>query len=165
MIRRLSVLSTLLLVVGSPSLAQQKASKKPPVKKAVRSKAADPMGQIAESHVRGNVPAKPKFDKYLRRDLTAFFTRSSGKKVAVDYEFLRDGPTQTGISFPKYYLWVRVRTGKKLIDEGAVRLAAIDQQRFEVTHYLPKAEMKKDPAQIDGLFPLPVGDRIRQKLK
>jgi len=123
------------------------------------------MAKVAESHIKGNVPPKAKFGKYLRRDLTTYFTRLNRKKIAVEYEFLRDGPTQTGIAYPKYYLWVTVHTGTKLVDEGAARAAAIDRRRFEVTHYLPEAAMKKDPEQIDSVFPLPVGDRIRQRLK
>ena len=165
MIRCLHVLCGLLIVMGSPTTAQQPAGKKPPAKKAARPQPLDPMAAIADSHIKGNVPAKARFDAYLRRDLTAYFARSNGKKVAVACEFLRDGPTQTGIAYPKYYLWVKVRAGKKLVDEGAVRVAAIDRQRFEVTHYLSKTDMKKDPEQIDGVFPLPVGDRIRQRLQ
>jgi hypothetical protein len=165
MIRRLCYIVSLTILLVSSSLAQHQGGNKPGASKSAHRSASDPMARIAESHIRGNVPAKPKFDKYLRRDLTTYFSRASGKKVAVDYEFLRDGPTQTGISFPKYYLWVKVRGGKKLLDQGAVRLAAIDQKRFEVTDYLPKAEMKKAPEQIDWVFPGPVGDRIRQRLK
>jgi hypothetical protein len=165
MIRRLSVLCGWLLVFGSPSLAWQQAGKKPRAVKAAPPQPMDPMAAIAESHIKGNVPPPSRFDRYLRRDLTAYFTRSTGKKVTVQYEFLREGPTQTGIAYPKYYLWVKVRSGRKLVDEGAVRVAAIDRQRFAVTHYLPKAEMKKAPEAIDGVFPLPVGDRIRQRLK
>lgn len=123
------------------------------------------MSEVAASHINSNVPAKPNFDRFLKRDLTAYFTRSTGRKVAVDYAFLREGPTQTGVSYPKYYLWVKIRIGKNVIEEGAVRVAAIDQKQFEITHYLSKAAMKKNPEQINEIFPLPVGDKIQQMLK
>ena len=138
MTRRLTILCGWLLVFGSPSLAWQQASKKPRAPKAAPPQPLDPMAAIAESHIKGNVPPQSRFDRYLRRDLTAYFTRSTGKKVTVQYEFLREGPTQTGIAYPKYYLWVTVHTGTKLVDEGAARAAAIDRRRFEVTHYLPE---------------------------
>jgi hypothetical protein len=163
--RHLLILCSFVFVVGSPALAWQHTGKKSSTKNDVRSSLSNPATGIAESHIKGNVPAKPTFDKYLKRDLAAYFAKSTGKKVAVEYEFLRDGPTQTGISYPKYYLWVKARTGKQISDEGAMRVAAIDQQRFEVTHFLPKAAMKKDAGQINAVFPLPVGDRIRQRLK
>ena len=129
---------------------------------------ADPtnaMKEIADSHLRGNIPKGAAFDRYLRRDLTAYFAKATGKKVTVAYEFLRDGPTQSGVSYPKYYLWVTVRLGKKKLDEGAVRVAAINRERFEVTDFLSKVAMKKDPAEIDEVFPQSVGEKIRQEFK
>src|SRR5438094_5556117 len=102
------ILCGLLIVVGSASAAQPPDGKKPSAKKPAHPQPQDPMAAIAESHIKGNVPAKARFDKYLWRDLTAYFARSTGKKVAVAYEFLREGPTQTGSSYPKYYLWVLI---------------------------------------------------------
>lgn len=162
---RFNTLCCALLLGSSMAMAQQQTSKKPPVKKALQSKPSNPMAEIAESHINGNVPVSSDFDRFLKRDLTAYFTKSIGKRIAVEYQFLREGATQTGISYPKYYLWVKIRNGKKLIEEGAVRVAAIDQKQFDITHYLSKATMKQKPEQIDEVFPLPVGDKIRQRLR
>lgn len=125
---------------------------------------ANPLAGVAESHIRGNVPAQPKFDKLLKRDLTRYFTKA-GKAPTVEYEFLRHGPTQTGVAFPKYYLWVKVRHGRRLTGEGAVRVAAVGQKQFDVTDFLSIAEMRRNPSQIDTVFPREVGDRIRARLQ
>lgn len=121
--------------------------------------------QIAESHTAANVPTKANFDKFLRRDLTAYFAKATGKKVIVKYELLRDGPTQSGVAYPKYYLWVKISRDKTPLQEGAVRVAAIQRRRFEVTHYLSKVEIAKRPEQIEETFSVPVAEKIRQKIK
>src|SRR5213078_4351122 len=81
---------------------------------------------IAESHIRANLPDKKNFDKFLKRDLEQYFKDSLQKTVHVEYELLRKGPTQTGIAYPKFYAWVTIRDGEKVIDQGAVRVAAIE---------------------------------------
>jgi len=126
---------------------------------------ANPMDEVANSHVEGNAPTDSEFGKVLKRDLTKYFTKLNGKGTTVDYKYLREGATQSGVSYPKYYLWVSVYRSKKLIDAGAVRVAAIDQSYFDVTDYLSKAQIRKNPQQIDTVFPQPVCDRIRQLVK
>lgn len=126
---------------------------------------ASPMDDIAKSHVEGNALAPSKFDKVLKRDLTAYFQKSKGKGLTVNYKYLREGATQSGVSYPKYYLWVSVYRHKRLIDAGAVRVAAIDQSYFEVTNYLSKAQIRKNPKQIELVFPQPVCAKISQLLK
>src|SRR5688572_13387656 len=81
---------------------------------------------IAESHIRGNVPDEKDFDKFLKRDLEKYFKDVKQKTVTVDYELLRKGPTQSGIAFPKFYAWVTVRDGAVVIEQGAIRVAAVD---------------------------------------
>jgi len=49
---------------------------------------------------------------------------------------LRDGPTQSGVSYPKFYLWVRVAGGKSVDDRGAVRVVAVKRKRFDVTDFM-----------------------------
>jgi hypothetical protein len=122
------------------------------------------MNDVATSHVQGNVPGQSAFDRLLKRDLTDYFVKA-GKKVAVVHEFLRDGPTQSGTSYPKYYLWVELRKGGTTTDEGAVRVAAVDKSRFVVTDYLSRATMLKHPTQIDSVFPAQVCDKIRARLQ
>src|SRR4051794_22699849 len=97
------------------------------------------MDDIARSHVDAYVPPPDKFQPLLRRDLALYFRKSKTEKVTVEPEMLRDGPTQSGLSFPKFYVWARVFTGGRLREEGAVRLAAVEGKRFDVTDYLSKA--------------------------
>lgn len=119
---------------------------------------------IAESHVRANVPDGKDFDSFLKRDLAAYFKGERKGTIAVEYELLRDGPTQTGISFPKFYAWVKAREDGRLFAEGAARLAAVEKKRFGVTDFLSREDAARDPEGIYRVFPRDVGDKIRKKL-
>ena len=122
-------------------------------------------GTIAESHIQANVPEATDFDKFMLRDLEAYFTNQTGHAVQVKFEFLREGPTQTGVAYPKFYLWIRLTDKNKSEQEGAVRVAAIEKKRFEVTDYMKASEIKKNPDAIYRVFPRPVGNKILEKIK
>jgi|SRR4051812_32821987 hypothetical protein len=111
---------------------------------------------IAPSHIEGNVPATQDFERLLIRDLTAFFAARTGKVVRIEYRLLRDGPTQTGIAFPKYYAWVKVFDGNALIDDGAVRLAAIERKRFEITDFVSSDTARANRSAVEAVFPPPL---------
>jgi len=120
---------------------------------------------IVRSHIEANVPDGKNFDVYLKRDLATYFKNLTGKDVAVEFELLREGPTQTGIAFPKFYAWVSVRNSKNIvIDEGAVRLAAIEKKRFEITHFLSRSEISKTPESPLKIFPGDIVKKIDAKL-
>ena len=101
------------------------------------------------SPVDGNVPDQTHFHRYLERDLRAYFQTDS-----LEYELLRNGPTQVGVSLPKYYLWVRAKdkTGN-VTAEGACRVAAIEKELFEVLQFLDKESISTDPEQVETIFP------------
>jgi hypothetical protein len=120
--------------------------------------------QIADSHIEANVPKGALFNEYLNRDLNSYFCVAS-KGCVVEYELLRDGPTQTGISYPKYYLWVRCSTKNAVDREGAVRVAAIEQKRFDVTNFLSRDEISKSPEQVASVFPAALVDKIVQRAR
>src|SRR6058998_2120737 len=80
---------------------------------------------VAQSHIDANVPRNDDFDNFLKRDLAKYFSANNGQVTSVEYELLRDSPTQTGISYPKFYAWVRIVRNARDKEEGAVRLAAI----------------------------------------
>jgi hypothetical protein len=105
---------------------------------------------IAESHIRANVPEAADFDNFRLRDLEAYFTKQTGQAFQVKFELLREGPTQTGVAYPKFYLWVRLTNMNKAVQEGAVRVSAIEKKRFEVTNYMSASEIKKIPTQYTG---------------
>lgn len=104
-------------------------------------------------HIEANVPNAEDFKPFLVRDLNSYFRSKLQKSVNVDYELLRNGPTQTGIAWPKYYAWVRVYEGSKLIDQGAVRLAAVRKSEFGITDFLSKVEIRKDAQNVRKIFP------------
>jgi len=119
---------------------------------------------IAQSHVDANVPSSDQFHVLLKRDLHAFFRAARGTEVAVDYELLRPGPTQSGVAYPKYYLWARVRNAPGvLVDEGAVRVAAVDRKRFDVTDFVSKRDIQSNPTAVEQVFPKALADGIRSR--
>jgi hypothetical protein len=126
---------------------------------------AQPQGEsIAESHIRANVPDEKDFDKFLKRDLEQYFKETLNKTVTVEFELLRKGPTQTGIAYPKFYAWVTIRDSVKVIDQGAVRVAAIEKKHFDVTDFVSEADIKDAPLMLDRIFPKLVADKIRERL-
>jgi len=111
------------------------------------------------------VPDSADFEKVLRRDLAAYFATARKKKdVPVEYEPLRRGPTQSGVSYPKFYLWVRVSGGKTPKDRGAVRIEAIEKKRFAVTDFVPEETIRADPNGIYQVFPAQVCETIKGKV-
>ncbi len=110
--------------------------------------------QIEQSHIDGNVPAAKDFHKFLVRDLQKYFSSLLKTKVLVEYELLRDGPTQSGVSFPKYYAWVKIYgKGAKLIEQGAVRVAAEDKTEFGVTDFWNVNKIRDDEKNLPLTFP------------
>ena len=117
--------------------------------------------ELPRSHTEANVPPPESFDGFLKRDLLAYF-KASGTPGAtiVTYKPLRNGPTQSGVSYPKYYLWVKVLTGSKLSQEGAVRVAAIERTHFDVTNFMSKTQIQSVPAQVGNVFPAALVPRV-----
>jgi hypothetical protein len=124
-----------------------------------------PQGEsIVDSHIRANVPDEKDFDKFLKRDLEQYFKDTIQKTVTVEFELLRKGPTQTGIAYPKFYAWVTIRDGGKVIEQGAVRMAAVEKKYFDVTDFVSEADIREAPLVLDRIFPKPVADKIRERL-
>ena len=119
---------------------------------------------IAESHVKANVPEEKDFDVFLKRDLTEYFKEQKKKSVVVEYELLRKGATQSGTAFPKFYAWVTLKVDGSSVEEGPVRVAAIEKKRFGIYDYVSRVEIERDVAKLNQLFPAPVADKIREKL-
>ena len=113
--------------------------------------AQSPLTDVQASHIDANVPPPGSFDAFLKRDLLAYF-HVAGVSAA-EYKLLRDEPTQSGVAYPKYYLWVKVRSGNSMIHEGAVRVAAIERERFEVTSFLSRSKIQSAPSIVGEVFP------------
>lgn len=109
---------------------------------------------VQHSHIEANVPSAEVFAPLLQRDLLAF-VRANGTPNAtrVEYTLLRDAPTQSGMSYPKFYAWVKVLSNSNKVSEGAVRLAAVDRHRFDVTNYLTAQQIRGNPGALHAVFP------------
>ena len=127
--------------------------------------ACKPLDPVATSHVDANVPGPEDFNVFLERDLTRYFSENNISVVSVKHEMLREDVTQSGVAYPKVYVWVWIIDKTGATQEGAVRLAAIDRSRFEVTDFLSKERIVSNPASIESVFPQPVCEKIREKLK
>lgn len=116
-----------------------------------------------DSHVTGNVPPKDDFRPFLVRDLTTYFQRTYGNGITVDYELLRDVPTQVGVAYPKFYIWATVTKPDKSVVDGAARIAAVDQQEFAITTFITRSDIIADPTQLARVFPQALLEKIRTK--
>jgi hypothetical protein len=103
------------------------------------------MGSIQHSHVEGNVPPPEEFHRTLQRDLDAYFATALAPSRHVQYVWA---------IFP-------LTAGDR---RGAVRLAAIDKERFEVTDFISDDEITTNPDRIYQTFPRPVCERIKAKV-
>lgn len=87
------------------------------------------------------------------RDLRAYFKLESDSKTSVGYELLEDGTYGGGKSFPHYCVWVYIYDGNKVLEQGIAAVAAENKQRFDVTKYISKEEIKKNPKAVAETFP------------
>ena len=118
---------------------------------------------VAESHIAANVPSTNDFRPFLIRDLTAYLKPTHGDKLTVDYELFRDGPTQSGVAYPKFYLWLRATNAEKSVIEGVVRVAAIGKKWFEISDFVPRAEIVSRPDAVRRIFPAALIEKIHTK--
>jgi hypothetical protein len=110
-----------------------------------------------QSHIDGNVPPRESFTQFLQRDLLAFFRAgNTPSATSVEYSLLRESATQSGVTFPKFYAWVKVFAGSTVIQEGAVRLAAVNRTHFEVTNFLSAQQVIASPSDVSSIFPSPL---------
>jgi hypothetical protein len=122
------------------------------------------LNQVQASHVEGNVPDQGDFGAYLQRDLLVYFRRRDESTARVEFQLLRQGPTQSGVALPKYYLWVQAFDGQgERLTDGAARVAAIEKSQFEVTHYLSCQEIRSEPDKIGTVFPAALLPDMRQR--
>lgn len=118
---------------------------------------------LQRSYIEANVPSPEAFERLLVRDLTSYFSQSTGKPISsIKVTSLREAPTQSGAAYPKYYLWVRVICSSTLCTEGVVRVAAIHREKFEVTDFLSKDAIIASPADASHLFPAALIARIHE---
>jgi hypothetical protein len=119
--------------------------------------AQPPLADLHNEHIAANVPAADHFAPLLTRDLLAYFREEvSPGTQSVSWSLLREGPTQSGLAYPKFYLWVVAKDASGGTTAGAARVAAIHRTGFKVTHFLPAAELVEDPGAAGSVFPAPL---------
>jgi hypothetical protein len=119
---------------------------------------------VQRSHIEANVPPPEEFERLLQRDLLAFFKQAVGAGVtSVEVQPLRSGPTQSGVSYPKFYLWVKVTAGASVQQVGAVRVAAVQRTRFEITDFMAAASIKAKPSEVGTVFPAALVSAIQAR--
>jgi hypothetical protein len=118
---------------------------------------------ISKSHTDANSPDQSDFDTFLTRDLKSYFSQKLGKDVDVKYEMFRNGPTQSGTAYPKYYLWVTVSSANKSALLGAVRVAAMNKESFSVTDFVSVADVRSNPSVLSQIFPTALIQNIRSR--
>jgi hypothetical protein len=130
------------------------------------SEQAEPaLREVQRSQIEGHAPSGSDVRALLQRGLASYFASPGEPAPEVEIELLREGPTQSGVAYAKYYVWVRVVRAGVSDRQGAARVAAVERERFEVTHFLSAAEIRRDPSRLAPVFPAPVAERIREKLR
>ena len=119
--------------------------------------------RLQSSHISANVPPDAKFMVFLQRDVRAYLVANRLPSKGVTIEPLRMGPTQTGVSYPKYYLWVRAVDDAGHDIEGAMRVAAVDRVRFDVTDFTSASSIRSDPASLGSIYPAALITTIRHR--
>ena len=121
------------------------------------------MAELQASHISANVPPDANFMMLLQRDVRAYLVANRLPSKSVEIEPLRKGATQSGVSYPEYYMWIRAvdKAGHHI--EGAMRVAAIDRVRFDITDFTPAASIRSDPTLLASIYPVLIIPAIRQR--
>jgi dethiobiotin synthetase len=89
----------------------------------------------------------------LAQELATYLEPDFGDNLTVEYELLRDIPTQVGVAVPKYYVWLIATEGDAVLVEGAARVAAEDAETFTVLNFVSQQSIQENPDQLDSIFP------------
>jgi len=126
----------------------------------------DPMAALRQGHIDANVPDQKNFERILNRDITKYVTDKADKDITVKVELLRNGPSQSGVALPKYYIWIEKRNSKGvLMEEAAARIAAINRDHFDVIQYYDRKRLETETDLVSKVFPQDVYAKIVTKLK
>ena len=115
-----------------------------------------------DSHITANVPKPEDFHPLLLQELKDFFESKVGT-CNIKYDLLREHPTQVGVAYPKYYLWVTVTQKDGFVISGAARVAAMKRKRFRITNFLNTTEMAADVDLAGTIFPDALIPAIKQR--
>jgi hypothetical protein len=108
---------------------------------------------VPASQIDANVPAEADFSRFLIRDCDKYLRSQGYNGDVVSVELLRQGPTQVGTGYPKFYAWLTMTNRGKPVVEGAARLEAMDRKELHVTDFVRKADIKSGKAKLEDIFP------------
>ncbi len=124
------------------------------------------VADIQKSHIEANIPStRAEFDLIMKRDLTSYFKKKYKNISNIDFRLLRDGPTQSGVAYPKFYAWIEIKGDGKTLDSGAIRVAAIEKKTVEVTDFFSQEKINANPSAIESVFPASLCENIREEAK
>jgi hypothetical protein len=123
------------------------------------------MPELQASHITANVPPEASFMKLLQRDIRAYLVANRLPAKSITVELLRRGATQSGVSYPKYYVWIRASDVESHHVEGVMRVAAIERVRFDITDFTRAASIRSDSAPLASVYPAPLIPAIIQRAK
>lgn len=89
----------------------------------------------------------------LTQELETYLEPDFGENLVVEYELLRDVPTQVGVALPKYYVWLTASQGTTVVVAGAARVAAEGEDKFAVLNFVSQSAIAADPEQLTRIFP------------
>ncbi|MFA6131196.1 MAG: hypothetical protein WC730_02970 [Patescibacteria group bacterium] len=123
------------------------------------------LSQFSLTHLEANEPPAEYLDEYLERDVMNYFNNVIDVHVTLlNFEFLREGASQVGLAEPKYYVWVSAYDDDIVVEEGALYLAAAEQQYFRILNFFSVEEIIEDPSEMNKLFPNDVMTKIEEKV-
>jgi hypothetical protein len=128
-----------------------------------RTQIVDFMRALQADHIKHNVPEPRDFNGLLQRDVKAFFVTKGMKNPTVTIDLLRSGPTQSGMSYPKFYLWVTANTAGKDVAVGAMKVDAVQKNKFRVSKFLQIDDIRADPDQLNTTFPAALIRSIKER--
>ena len=111
------------------------------------------MQQIRSDQIAANVPPNSRFHEYLERDVRAFLIQRNQEDVPFSVDLLRTQPTQVGIAFPKYYVWIEASSPTQGDISGAARLAAVNGREFSIQEFITRREINSQPDALTRTFP------------
>jgi hypothetical protein len=121
------------------------------------------MAERREAHIAAHAPPRDTFEALLQQDLNAYFRKEEGiADAAVTFQLLRRRAAQTGVSLPKYYLWVEAASNGVPEASGAVIVAAVDQRRFDVLNFTRDEQIRRSPESL-AQYPESLAPAIRER--
>lgn len=118
---------------------------------------------IQKSHIDANLPPIEKHEMLIKDEIRRYLKLSKTEKLKIESELLRTQPTQSGISYPKFYRWVKVIKNKWPIIAGAIRYSLIEKKKAEISDFVDSHFILNDPSISLKVFPPEVHKRAVTK--